>query len=127
MHGVSGIPLLYAVPLEVEPPDEDEDPTAGEADSLYLTHDDEMIARAPILIDRDRCKGEMDHLQQHVPPGPQEGVVCPPHRLQRHLPLCVHQEILPARQWTWRLLRPEELPPGEGPRLNDGPRDGGKP
>ena len=60
MRGMSGIPLLYVVRPEVEPPDEDEDPTVGEADSPYLTHDDEMIARAPILLDRDRCTGDVD-------------------------------------------------------------------
>ena len=60
MRGVSGIPLLYVVRLQVEPPDEDEDPTVGEADSPYLTHDDEMIARAPILLDRDKCTGDED-------------------------------------------------------------------
>ena len=60
MRGVTGIPLLYVVRKDLEPPDEDRDPTVGESDSPYLTHDDEMIARAPIILDRDRCVGEIE-------------------------------------------------------------------
>ena len=58
IRGVDDIPLTQVVRADVQPPPADEDPACGEDESRYLTHDDEIIARAPILRDPESCTGE---------------------------------------------------------------------
>ena len=48
-RGTTGIPLAYVVRHEIAPEDALYDPWWGHEDSTYLTIDQELIARAPIL------------------------------------------------------------------------------
>jgi hypothetical protein len=47
--GTRGIPLAYVIRHKIEPPGWRTDPPYGDPDSAYPSHDEEMIARAPIL------------------------------------------------------------------------------
>jgi hypothetical protein len=47
--GVQGAPLAYVIRHKIEPPSWRDDNAFGEEDSAYASHDEEMIARAPII------------------------------------------------------------------------------
>ena len=49
VQGITGVPLVYVVGHQLIPEPEDEDPAFGEVDGKYTSHDQEMIARSPIL------------------------------------------------------------------------------
>jgi len=49
--GATGVPLSYVVRHKLVLDQENDNPPCGEAESNYLTYDEEMVARAPILKD----------------------------------------------------------------------------
>ncbi len=48
-RGVEGAPLSYVIREELRVPGEAVDPTYGDADSVYASHDEELVARSSIL------------------------------------------------------------------------------
>ena len=50
MQGCTGIPLTYAICLNIKEPDDDKDPRFGQTNSPYGSIDKEMVAQAPIIM-----------------------------------------------------------------------------
>jgi hypothetical protein len=67
VRGAAGIPLAYVIRHQLEPPDGDDDPPYGEDDSKYPSYDEEMIARAPILLPGTWRFGQDEHLETSGP------------------------------------------------------------
>jgi hypothetical protein len=68
MRCVTGVPLLRVVRDELLPGDEDCDSPCGTSDSDYLTIDDEMIDRAPIIIPDEELLLENEEEQEKTGP-----------------------------------------------------------
>jgi hypothetical protein len=68
MRGVTGIPLLRVVRQPLIPEDADDDPRTGTPDSEYLTLDDEMTARAPIILEDEENIVDDDEEQEKAGP-----------------------------------------------------------
>ena len=68
MRGVTGIPLLRVVCKKLIPHDDEDDPRTGTTDSEYLTLDDEMISRAPIIVeDEEDIVGDIEEQEKDGP------------------------------------------------------------
>ena len=67
VQGVIGVPLVYFVRHQLIPEEEDEDPAFGEANSKYMSHDQETIARTPILTKDPDLDLTYDELEANGP------------------------------------------------------------
>ena len=77
IRDVNGVPLAAVIRKRLIPPPENEDTAFGLQHSIYSSHDDEMIERAPILDSKEYDRTATDkNLEKTGPFDPRYRAAC---------------------------------------------------